>query len=64
MQEKTAKKTTLEQVTGKQEFLEQDDAPINISQKFVYVCPKCESLLVLKEGANGAFLGGESYPVC
>lgn len=46
-----------------QEFLEQDDAHIT-SAKVRYRCPKCESLLILKEGANGEFWGCESYPSC
>jgi putative DNA topoisomerase len=46
-----------------QEFLEQSDAHIT-APKVRYRCPKCESLLVLKEGANGSFWGCEAYPVC
>ncbi len=61
MQEKDPK--TPRTSNWEQEFLEQDDAHIT-SAKVRYRCPKCESLLVLKEGANGAFWGCESYPVC
>ena len=63
MSEKDAKNLTPAASNWEQEFLEQGDAHIK-SAKVRYRCPKCESLLVLKEGANGEFWGCESYPVC
>jgi len=46
-----------------QEFLDQDDAHVR-AVTLRYRCPECDSLLVLKEGANGSFWGCEAFPIC
>ena len=64
MQEEDSKLIRGSSSNWEQEFLEQgDDAHIKTA-KIRYRCPKCESLLVLKTGANGEFWGCESYPNC